>query len=499
MAKRARLESSDAPSTLSTRPEEAEERESLGSSEIADSIRALILKGDAFPPGSKISVSMVMELVAGATRITVARAMIHLEYEGLVEILPQSGTYVRDIPYSELFQLWRTRVVLEDFFVSTLARDTRDERVSGLTIAREKHLDLDKLVCSAERDGVTEQTIAESIRLDVAFHEALATAAGYPQLTSQLQRVRNQIRLGAIAAWYAEQEKQGGVTAQVRPSACGITMTESQLRAIVEEHGRILEAIRTPKSSLIGDVVQARLAISVHLRNSLDRLAFKEKLEVLEDTPLDPIWDVPAELTPAASAGASEGVTVLRMLLELLVAAELSRQPTMGRLSLPEQICSRMGEIANSCDPKLPVPDSVKTAFITYDIRFHESMAFLSGLMFADEAISHIWHLMYDHANKLLTVKTMQKVVEEHTNVLGALRFFGANRKEPHRTRKVLEYVLRHLLNAHWRSRNPGKDEPVTEPATEALPGCVKDFLNWYVDELATDGQNGAIGSAVSP
>ncbi len=186
-------------------------------------IRDLILSG-VYRKEDQITDEAVLEKVQhhGIGKVSIRRALIELAYEGLVEIRPHSGTFVRSIDSDELYQLWRTRVVLEDFFVMSLARDPRVSTNHSLRHASAANVKLFELAENAVVRGLDNELLATAITLDIEFHDELAAAAGYPHLTRELMTVRNRLRLAAGP----------------------IKLTIEELRQIVSDHERIIKAIR---------------------------------------------------------------------------------------------------------------------------------------------------------------------------------------------------------------------------------------------------------------
>lgn len=433
-------------------------------------IRSLILDG-VYHEGDQITDESVLDKVKcyEIGKVSIRRALIELAHEGLVEIRPHSGTFVRSIDPDELYQLWRTRVVLEDFFVTSLARNPRVSTNHSLRHASVANEKLFRLAEDAVVSGLNKETLATAVSLDIEFHDQLAAAAGYRDLTRELMTVRNRLRLAAGP----------------------MELTIEQLRQIASDHEQIIKAIRPREGSLIGDVVRARLAINSHLRNAADRQRITSRIRDNAAYGNDPIWDLPRELGHSEKQP-SAALAALRILLELLVASEIAKQDTTDRLLIPTELCSKMNNIAKECSDKLTIDDKTKAVFITLDIRFHASLAFLSGLMFADEAISHIWQRLYDDANRQLDGSTMLKVVHEHNKILRALMFYSGNTDEPNGTQIILQHVTAHLLNAYGRAVNgPTSDADSLGPPkektlgnTECLPQPVLDFIKWFADEF---------------
>lgn len=415
--------------------------------------------------------------------VSIRRALNELAYEGLVSIQPQSGTFVSTIGEDELYQLWRTRVILEDFFVSTIARDARPLVNRSVENARQTNDKMRKLTEYVQASEKWKETVAESVRLDIEFHEQLAAAAGHSLLKNELISVRNRLRLAAGR----------------------VKVTIEQLRGIVSDHERILDAIRpkdpnTGNVRLFGDVAEAKLAINSHLRNAADRQNITSRIRHNTEYGGDPIWDLPRQLTPKDKTH-DVALNALRILLELVVAAEITKQDTSDRLLVPTRVCSQMNDIAQECSGKSAddIGIQMKSRFISLDIQFHANLAFLSGLMFAGEAIVHIWQHLYEDAQSRLSGDQMRTVVDEHSKILRALTFYSGNTDEPDGMSIVLQRVMDHLVRAYSDLRKECPESSATGAQLHDsnsitkidLPDEVVGFLKWFMLQLAAKRQAG--------
>ncbi|MGY0399324.1 MAG: GntR family transcriptional regulator [Ostreibacterium sp.] len=103
------------------------------SEKIGDDIRRLIMAGD-FLPGMHLTDRMVCERFK-VSRSIVREVMRRLKGEGLVEIIPNRGTFVIDITINEAVQLYEIRSVLESFVVSRFTERSSDEEKVQLRVA----------------------------------------------------------------------------------------------------------------------------------------------------------------------------------------------------------------------------------------------------------------------------------------------------------------------------------------------------------------------------
>jgi len=132
-------------------------------------------------PGTSLNEKALTERF-GVSRTPVREALIRLVEDGLVNIYPQSGTFVAPIPTSRIPEAVVIRKALEGATVEKAAECATAQDVARLDdiLARQRFL--------AERrdtDGFHEA--------DEAFHEAIAGIAGYPGIWDYLRPVKVQI------------------------------------------------------------------------------------------------------------------------------------------------------------------------------------------------------------------------------------------------------------------------------------------------------------------
>lgn len=169
---------------------------------LLDEIRAGLLQ-----PGARLRET---ELAArlGISRTPVREAIRQLEADGLVVHVPRSGAAIRRLDYAEIMELYEMRVVLEGTAARLAARSASDVELNELEA-------LNAELGEAAGSG-------DAFRLNRQFHLTLLDAARnrfLDRAAGTLQRTM--LILG--------------------PSTLG---EEARARAAVEEHARILEALR---------------------------------------------------------------------------------------------------------------------------------------------------------------------------------------------------------------------------------------------------------------
>jgi GntR family transcriptional regulator, rspAB operon transcriptional repressor len=144
--------------------------------EVRDEIVSLRRK-----PGEPI-VERQIALKRGVSRTPVREALLRLADEALVDIFPQSGTFVARIPVSALPEAILMRTALEQT-TARLAAERTDAgdvaRLNGL-IDRQR-----RLAARGERDRFH--------AADEAFHAAIAAVAGHPGIWRFIEQVKIQV------------------------------------------------------------------------------------------------------------------------------------------------------------------------------------------------------------------------------------------------------------------------------------------------------------------
>jgi DNA-binding GntR family transcriptional regulator len=202
------------------------------------------LAGGSLPPGSRVSaVAMAKEIGVSATPVT--QAIRRLEIEGLIELIPHLGTFVKKPDLREVEDLYDLRIALETHAVAR-------------AIGRLSEADLTELdaACRVIEDaiphcrGVGARRIdAETLRLialaDLKFHATFVHASGNRRIIKLMEDshllMRGILTVGdGTGTYWAE-----------------------NLRTTAELHRGVLDAIRR------ADRRAARKAMTLHLRDSI--------------------------------------------------------------------------------------------------------------------------------------------------------------------------------------------------------------------------------------
>lgn len=159
-----------------------------------------------FKPNEALS-EKELSLKFGISRTPVREALIKLADEGLVDIKPQSGTYVSPIRVAEVVEAQFIREVLETEVVRKAA-DSVDE-----ALKRTLRLNL-----QAQKMAIVHNDLAEFLKLDEAFHHAFSDFCSLPRAWRVIQTVKGQLdrvrylslpHPGHVAQLYAQHEAIG--------------------------------------------------------------------------------------------------------------------------------------------------------------------------------------------------------------------------------------------------------------------------------------------------
>ncbi|MGW4591891.1 GntR family transcriptional regulator [Amycolatopsis thermoflava] len=168
---------------------------------------------------------------AGTSRTPVREALLRLEAEGFLEIVPKKGAFVPPISDAEVRAVMEARELVEHWCVHRLVPADED----FLT-------ELDRLV---ERQRELVDDPVGFIDCDRAFHRAIVRKAGNPVLAEFYETLRDrQVRMGLRA----------------------VSNENNRVARVLAEHTAIVEALRS------GDQAKAGEALGTHMSSTLAAL-----------------------------------------------------------------------------------------------------------------------------------------------------------------------------------------------------------------------------------
>lgn len=160
----------------------------------------------------------------GVSRVPVREALFQLQAEGLVQVVPNKGVYVRTVSAANLRELFRLRRLLET--------DILAEAVPLHTAASLNRVDT--VQAALDKAG----NVADWIAGDREFHEALYAPADRPETMAMVRRLRF-----IVDRYYFARMKPG-----------------TRAQAWHEEHHALVRAVRRRDANAAVRVLAAHLA-----------------------------------------------------------------------------------------------------------------------------------------------------------------------------------------------------------------------------------------------
>ena len=180
--------------------------------------------------GTLLTESQIAE-ATGISRTPVREALLRLEAEGFLKIVPKKGAMVPAISAAEVEAVMSARALIEDWCVRR-----------ATAVADFLHDELERLLARQEQ---LQRSPSEFIDCDRTFHGTLVRAAGNPILLNFYESLRDrQVRMGLVA----------------------LAGSQERTKNVLAEHRAIVDGVRT------GDPAQAADAMALHLASTLSVL-----------------------------------------------------------------------------------------------------------------------------------------------------------------------------------------------------------------------------------
>lgn len=191
----------------------------------------------AIPPGAVLRKSVICEEL-GVSRSPVSEAIARLSSEGLVDVIPQSGTRVSRFSIDEIREGAFMREALELAAVAKVAAERTPEQLAQLT----RNLRLMELLAE-------DNDQAGFYKEDEAFHALLMEFTGFPGLAAAVATISLKLKRPRIL----------------------LLPSPGRFAEVVAEHRDVLEAIRE------GDAEKAQASLRFHLSQLVRRFDSLEK------------------------------------------------------------------------------------------------------------------------------------------------------------------------------------------------------------------------------
>jgi DNA-binding GntR family transcriptional regulator len=153
----------------------------------------------------------------GVSRTPVREALLRLQSEGLVRLLPKRGALVQPVTPAEVQDVLEVRRLIETFAVRKAVSGARPELIARLTA----HL-------QAMRAAMTARNPATYVEADRDFHAELVAATGNEIITDLYRSLRDrQLRMGVVNLLGED----------------GAAVDPQRMRTMIADHQAILDAV----------------------------------------------------------------------------------------------------------------------------------------------------------------------------------------------------------------------------------------------------------------
>lgn len=186
-----------------------------------------------FPPGANVRKAPICEKL-GVSRAPVTEAIARLANDGLVDVVPQSGTHVSYFSMDEIREGVFLREALEVATVAKVARDITEDQLKKLS----RNMRLQELL-------VEDDDITGFYQADEEFHQMLMEFTGFQRLPDVAQTVSLQVTRARLL----------------------LLPTPGRVAETLEEHRALLNAIRDR------DEQAAQREMQRHIGQLLPRIA----------------------------------------------------------------------------------------------------------------------------------------------------------------------------------------------------------------------------------
>jgi DNA-binding GntR family transcriptional regulator len=147
-------------------------------------IRRRILSAQLSPSSPVSEYQLAADL--GLSRTPVREALKRLEREGLIQSFVGRGSYVAELSFQDVLEIYEVRLLLEPFAAGVAAKQMREDDIRALEHDVE-----------AARKAATSSRLDDAFRLDIRLHKSLVAAtrngridAILSQLDDQVHRIR---------------------------------------------------------------------------------------------------------------------------------------------------------------------------------------------------------------------------------------------------------------------------------------------------------------------
>ena len=212
---------------------------------VAEHIKRQIFEG-ALGPGEKIGEDDVAKSM-GTSRTPVKIALSELAKEGLVELIPRRGAFVRKFSHNDIIELSEIRRAFEGLAGRLSARYIEPGRLDRLEELNNTYGDC--VVQLADPNVSCDETVRRTKELDLAFHRTILESTGNRHL-AMLMGLNS---IGFLSFLYEQ---------PIDPI--------STVKRTKAEHEEIIEALRARKENLAEQLLQRHIMRAIEVLEESD-------------------------------------------------------------------------------------------------------------------------------------------------------------------------------------------------------------------------------------
>jgi DNA-binding GntR family transcriptional regulator len=192
-----------------------------------EALKGLILD-NTYTPRSVLAIDRLAEEF-GVSATPVREALVRLEADGLVELIPNKGAQVIDIREEDVHHIWEMRMLLEPYA----------SRESSIAVDM---AEVDRLEADIQRLSTTPNDDELYVSTDLRLHEMMYLHVHNELLKESIRRIH---QMAQRIRFFAEHSPE---------------MHEKVVRQVINEHLGILAAVRTGKPDRVEPLLRAHLA-----------------------------------------------------------------------------------------------------------------------------------------------------------------------------------------------------------------------------------------------
>jgi DNA-binding GntR family transcriptional regulator len=195
--------------------------------QIYEALKGLILD-NSYGPRTVLAIDRLAEDF-GVSATPVREALVRLESDGLVELIPNRGAQVTDIREEDVRYIWEMRLLLEPY-AARMSVDLVDPQ------------EIQPLLADVHRLSATPNDTALYVSTDIRLHEMLYLHVHNELLKDSIRRIHQMARR---IRFFAEHSAN---------------LHERVVHEVIEEHLAIIEAIRSGNPDLLEPSLRLHLA-----------------------------------------------------------------------------------------------------------------------------------------------------------------------------------------------------------------------------------------------